>query len=164
MKIFRSSVPKGRVLAIDEFYPDWDASLFEKSYPLLGMKDASIRGNFENVDDILTFNGVIEGTLILADSRSNEPFEEDYSVKDVFQLLEDEDEDCSSSAYVFPENGIDLEEFVLSVLRSEVPIKPLKPGSEERPEAGDRDFLLEEEQAEEKTSPFDVLLDLDLDE
>jgi uncharacterized metal-binding protein YceD (DUF177 family) len=162
MKIFRSSVPKGRVLPVDETYAEWDPALFARCYPLLGIRSAYLKGNFENTDGILTFNGVIGGVVVLSDSRTNEPFEEEYKIKDVFQLLEDEDDESATNGYIFPDNGINLEEFVFSVLRSEVPIKPLKPGSEAVPSIDERSYLIEGE--EQNSSPFDVLLGLDLEE
>ncbi|MDY5441740.1 MAG: DUF177 domain-containing protein [Candidatus Enteromonas sp.] len=162
MKIYRSSIPSGNPLKVDETFPDFPKEKFEQSYPLLGIKNPSIVGIFEKPNDIVIFNGTISGTLILADARTNEPFEEEVSVDGVISLLEDGlDEDAEG--YIFPGNGIEVEEVVYSVLRSETPLKPLKKGSKCLTSGDGWSVRMEGEEEETHSSPFDVLADYSFD-
>ena len=160
MKIFRSIALSGRPYPIDETETAWKKSEFAKTYPLLDIKSASLKGTFLKKGSYLVFEGAVEGNLILADARTNAPFEYPVSENGVFELLEDDDAE-SDYGFYFPENEIDTHEFLRAVLYSLVPIKPLAEGSalpegvrfDDEPKAGD----------ENSPSPFDALKDLDFE-
>ena len=159
MKIYRSSIPSGNPLKIEESFPSFPKEKFEGSYPLLGIENPSISGAFEKPSDVVIFNGTIAGTLILADARTNEPFPQEVSVTGIIQLLEEDLDE--SEAYVFPGHGIEVEDIIYSVLRSETPLKPLKKGSK-CPTSGDGwSVIMEGEEEQKHSSPFDVLADYD---
>lgn len=158
MKVFRSSIPAGRPLPIDESV-HFPKERFSETYPLLGIEDAKISGEFQKFDDIVVFSGIIAGSLLLADARTNEPFKKEVAVEGPIDLLEDETgDDCDG--YIFPGNGIEIDDVVFSVLRSETPLKPLN-GHSSLPDGGDGwSFSMEGEETDRKSSPFDVLNNL----
>ena len=161
MKIYRSSIPTGRPLELDEPI-DFSGRDFARDYPLLGIKDAHIKGIVERNGQILTVNATVSGTLVLSDSRDLKPFDYPVSEKDVFDLLPEESEE--SEGYVFAENCIELEEVVYAYLRSFVPIKPLRKGSRIPTSGEGYHVYLEGEKEEKRSSPFDVLADYDFGE
>ena len=161
MKIYRSAIPTGRPLELDEDV-DFSGYDFAKDYPLLGIENAHIQGLVERNGDILTVNATVSGTLILADSRDLKPFGLDVCEKDVFDLLSEMDEE--NEGYLFHGNGIELSEVVYAYLRSFVPIQPLRKGSE-LPSSGDGYRVYSEgDEVERGPSPFDVLADYDFDD
>ena len=162
MKIFRSSIPSGNPLPVEENFPDFPPEKFVNSYPLLGIKSPSISGQFEKPNGVLIFNGVISGTLVLADARTNEPFDLQVSVPGIISLLEDA-LDEEAEGYLFPDNGIEVEELVYSALRSETPLKPLKKGSKRLTSGDGWSVVMEGEEEERHSSPFDVLADYPFD-
>ena len=117
-----------------------------------------ISGEVQKFDDIVVFSGTISGKLVLADARTNEPFEMDVTVDGPIDLLEEEAEG-DVTGYLFPGNGIDTDDVVFSVLRSETPIKPLS-GHSSLPRGGDGWSFCAEGEEENQASPFDVLENL----
>ena len=157
MKLYRSSITDARPFPIEEAV-SFPEERFSGTYPLLGIRDALISGEFQKFDDIVVFSGTISGKLVLADARTNEPFEMDVTVDGPIDLLEEEAEG-DVTGYLFPDNGIDTDDVVFSVLRSETPIKPLS-GHSSLPRGGDGWSFCAEGEEENQASPFDVLENL----
>ena len=154
MKIYRSSITERRPLRIEENV-SFAEERFSTTYPLLGIRDAMISGEFQKFEDVVVFSGTISGRLVLADARTNEPFELNVTVNGPIDLLEEEGED-EDEGYIFPGNGIETDDVVFSVLRSETPIKPLN-GHSSLPAGGDGWSFSAEGEEVESNSPFDVL-------
>lgn len=164
MKIYRSSIYSGKETPVEEVVGEFPKECFERSYPLMGIKDARLLGVVQKFDDIVVFEGTIEGTLLLSDARTNEVFEQRIEKEETVNLLDD-DPDGEAEGYLFPGNGIELSEVLYSLLRSETPIKPLKEDSSfSRQGEGWSVYLEGEEPKLEEGSPFDVLKDYDYDE
>ena len=122
MRIYRNSIAPGKPLELDE-----DICLskrdFSSTYPLLDIKRAHIEGILEKEEgNFLTANCLIEALVTLADARTGKPFDYQISVDDIYDLLESEEED--GDGYIFPGNGIELDDFVFAVIKSNIPLAP----------------------------------------
>lgn len=162
MKIFRSQIPSGRPLNVEEKVDRFDDALFRGTYPLLGIRDASLLGEVQKFDDIVVFRGEV-AELLLADARTNEPFASPISFATTVNLLE-EDLDGEEEGYLFPGNGIEVGEVLFALLRSETPLQPRKDDSPFEKKEGDGWVLTREGEEEGLPSPFDVLDGYSFDE
>lgn len=158
IKIYRNSITAAKPLEVNEKFTERDFGNVKQNYPLDKIVSAYIGGTFENEDGFLIFRGEIGGVLALHDARSNEIFDYPVTVSDDVEILEDDDGE--GEGYIFSGNCIELEILVASVLQSEIPIKPLKPGSEGSLDVAGIHIMSEEEAQEDKGSPFDILANL----
>lgn len=127
MKIYRSSLAAGKPLILDNDI-DFSKRDLSSSYPHLAIKQAHIEGIIEKEgEDFLTANCLVEARVSLADARSGKPFETTIRVDDVFDLLEGAEQE--GEGYIFPGNGIELDDFVFALIQSNVPLAPHGPDS-----------------------------------
>lgn len=153
MKIYRSAVTSARPLEVDEevSFRDKDFSPF---YPLLGIERCHLQGEITKEGKLLWMRAYVTADLKLVDARSNEAFYLPVTHEEYFPLLEDEEGDIEG--YVFPNNLIEASDIAFALLRTLVPIKPLKEGSE-LPKGGDGYSFYLEDDAPSAPSPFDCL-------
>ena len=164
MIFYRSAVTPSRPLIFDEDI-DFSGISFAKDFPLLGISSCHVKGIVEKNGEFLTLNAEIKATLTLADSRTLKPFNYPVSSKEVFDLLESNEQD--GEGYVYPDNKIDLTDVIYHALRSLVPAKPLKKGSKlPKGIEGVNVYTQDEFEALDtpKPSPFDALADYPFDE
>ena len=81
-----------------------------------------------------------------------------YHVKETIELADNEEDE-----FEIINNQIDIDQIVITLIVSNVPMKVIKKGAK-LPSSGDGYRVLSEEDAkkEKKSSPFDVLDDLEL--
>ncbi len=158
MKIYRSSITPSRPAEIDE---DIDFSRFDFSnfYPLRGIENAHLEGVIQKEGKRLAMDAHVEADLLLADARDNQTFPYHVDLDEWFLLLEDELDD--EEGYVFPNNLIEPIDICFALLRGQVPIKPLRPGSQMPKVDEDSHFYEEGDEPHDEPSPFDVLQSLE---
>ena len=156
MKIYRSFITPSRPMEVDEDI-DFSHDDFSPYYPLLGIEGCHLSGVIEKEGERLVMNAHIQADLILSDARDNSPFPMPLDFDEWFILLEDELSD--EEGYVFPHNLIEPKDIAFALLRGQVPIKPLRPGSK-MPSNGDGYCVYEEgDEPSINPSPFDALED-----
>ena len=158
MKIFRSSILPNRPLNVCEELPSFEKGFVPSTLPLVKILSPKISGQFFKEEDLVAFDGKVEAILVLRDARTDENFEMPCLVDDVIYLY-DENQDSDNYGYVFPGNSFELEDFVRSVLISEVPLKPLKEGSI-LPKSDANIRVYSEDEMQKDSSPFDSLSSL----
>ena len=157
MKIHKNSVMEARPLELNEEI-DFSGRDFAPAYPLLGIKNAHVEGLVERNDDFLTANLYVSAILILSDARTCEAFEQPVEVEDIYDLLDNPDQE--GEGYIFEGKTIELDDLVFSILRSQVPIAPHKEGSK-LPEGGEGYVVYSSDEADEPSEgnhPFEEAL------
>lgn len=158
MKIFRSSVLPNRPLEVSEEFPTFGGESIPLGLPLVKILSPKIKGELFKEEDVVAFDGKIEGVLVLRDARSDEIFEEPCVTDEIINVY-DENQDSDELGYVFPGNSFELKDFVRSVLISQVPLKPLKEGST-LPKGDANVRVYSDEDVLPESSPFDSLSSL----
>lgn len=158
MRIYRNAITSAKPLEVEEelSYKEGD---FASSYPLLGLKGVKVSGQINRNDDFLTAHLHVIGTMVLSDAYTSFPFDEEFELDEIVDLLEDVDED--GDGYVLPGTFVELSEVVFHLIRSHVPLKPLKEGST-LPKGGEGYSVLTEEELLKKQESsgdprFDIL-------
>ncbi len=162
-KVSKSALIEGRTLSysVDPSFHD-----YEFRYPLRDISNchyeakATRRGEYPHIDYS------IKATLSLEDSRDGVLFSKDIKLTDSVDILDKEDD--IGEGYVLPGSSIDLDLVALSIIVSSLPIRVTRSDSE-LPKSGEgyhvyreEDYLALEKE-KQKTSPFDVLSDIDFD-
>ncbi len=159
MKIHKSQVTSAKPLAVEgEFSYVKDEC--KEHYPLIEVPSCHLRGLFENAGDILTFNYELKAKIIVSDSRTATPFEmeiEDEGIADVLPSY-----DTEGDGYVFEGTSFELEDLLLCLIVSNVPLAPHQEGSA-LPSSGKGYRVLTEEELlkekEEEGNPAFAALD-----
>ncbi|MCR5078833.1 MAG: hypothetical protein K6B65_02805 [Bacilli bacterium] len=129
---------------------DLGKSLGKKDYrPLLGVNRCEVDvAVYLGDDDHIYCDYGISATLVLEDSRTLEPFEEEVSLSDSVEILPSPLEE--GEGYIFEGSSFELEELILAIMKSSLPIAPKKEGSELPPSTEDYDVYVEGEEKDEE--------------
>ena len=123
---------------------DFSSFDFGKYFPLLGIKDCSVEfEDYRNEEEKLMVYVYAQATLSLSDARDSAPFDSPIEVESEFQILDSIGEE--GEGYVYKENAIEVEELVLLVLKSEIPLAPTRSDSTLPPSGEGYDVLKEED-------------------
>lgn len=151
MKIYRNLVKEGHPLELEEDLA-FSSIDCQNDYPLLSVPSCHAKMIIENVDDFLTCDYSISGTMELSDSRTAKPFTQEFEDSDLIDLLQSEEEE--GEGYIFPGTFLESEDLAHKIIRTLVPISPHQENSP-LPMSGDGYSFIEENEppvdAEEKT-------------
>ena len=157
MKINRLLLPIGKTIKYSE---DIDLSYFQgDQYHVRSITSCHMDLDVTNYDELITLSFNIKGEVKTTCAYTLEEIPYQYHVKDTIEL-DGEDDD-----FDIVNNEIDIDEMLITLIVSNVPFKVVKEGAS-LPSSGDGFRFLSEEEAnkEKKSSPFDVLDDLEFDE
>lgn len=157
MRIHRNSLSPYKNVELDE------EIVFDKlpdnAYPILGIKNCYLKGEaYEEEGKAFVYVDLF-ATLVLADSRSGSPFEEDYHIEEEVPLLLEDDP--VGEGYVLDKLILDTKELAYCLLHEEVPIKPLAKDSY-LPESGEGYSVIAEDEYRPPNGAFDALKDIDI--
>lgn len=158
MKINRLLLPIGKTIKYDE---DIDLSYFEgDQYHVRSITSCHMVLDVTNYDELITFSFIIKGEVKTTCAYTLEEIPYKYQIKEHIELNGSEDDE-----FDIINNEIDIDEMLITLIVSNVPFKVVKEGAT-LPSNGDGYRFLSEEEAskEKKSSPFDVLDDLEFDE
>ena len=161
MKLNRLLLPEGKTINYNE---DVDLSYFRgDEYHVRSIKSCHMVLDVTNYDDLITLSFNIKGTVLTTCAYTLEEIPYDYSVKEVIELNESDDDEFEIKG-----NMIDIDEMLITLIVSNVPFVVVKEGAE-LPPSGDGYRVMSEEEAEalakdEKPSVFDILEDADFDD
>ncbi len=143
-------VHKNRINPYKDFTFSGEIDLSEflkrKDYrPLLGVRHCEVDAAvYLGDDDHLYCDYDIDSTLILEDSRTLEPFDFDQELRDSVEILPSPLEE--GEGYIFEGPTFELEELILAILKSSLPIAPKKEGSKLPPSTEDYEVYVEGEE------------------
>ena len=140
---------------------DLSEAIKKKDYsPLLGVSNCEVDvAVYLGDDDHIYCDYDISAALSLQDSRTLEPFNDDLSLSDSVEILSsplDEGE-----GYIFEGTTFELEELLLSIIKTSLPLAPKKEGSELPPSTEDYEVYVE---GEEKNDPSYLFLEEEKEE
>jgi hypothetical protein len=158
-KIARSAFVKGRTIKT-ESSPDYKGA--KMPYPIIAVKECHYAASCRKLGKYPHADFSIHATLVLEDSLDASHFEQEVSIKEGVDLMEEEDDE--GEGYVLPGSSVDLDDVALRILHASLPIKVVRPGGDGKRPKG----LLSEEDYEESlkenaSSPFDKLKDYDVE-
>ena len=162
MKIYRPSLRLGETETLEEKI-DFSHVDF-KNNQIKEIKNCIAKARVTDYGEIIRVEIHIDALLVAICSYSLEDVDLGIKVDESFNFSNEED----GSSYYEPEEIIDLDPYILSLILSEVPIKIVKKGKQ-LPEGGEGYRVLSErdyqkEKLNKKESSFDVLDQIDLDE
>lgn len=123
----------------------------------------------DRYDEVCVVRFKITANLVVLSSLTNEPFNYKFKLDDVLCYTRQESYAAIEKDIILtPENYIDLEETIYSLIITSLPTRLVKK-SETYPQGENYRVMSEEEyleskKAEENGSPFDVLKDLEFDD
>ena len=139
-----------------------DSSKYPPDFPLQEIKTISCSIKAHKYDDFLALEMHLKADLVLICSYTLKPF--DYVLKtsdDInFSFFESDEED---DMVPLKGNIIDLDPFIYRLLMASLPIKPVAPGATPPKSGPGYTVNTDEDEEAEHHSPFDKLLDLDID-
>lgn len=158
MILNRLTLPIGKTVSFDE---DMDFSSYRgDQYHVRSISSCHLKLNVTNYDELIVLDFDIKGEVKTTCAYTLEEIPYFYKVKEVVELSgNDEDE------FEIKGENIDIDEIVLTLIVASVPMKVVKKGAT-LPKGGDGYRVLSEEDAlkEKKSSPFDVLDNLEVDD
>ena len=157
MKINRLLLPIGEKVIYDE---EIDFSSYRGDpYHVKRINSCFLHLEVINYDALVSLSFRIKGEVVTTCAYTLEEIPYQFNVKEVIELNEDEDDE-----YDIINNEIDIDEMLITLIVSNVPMKVIKKGAT-LPKSGDGYRVISEEDAEKerKASPFDVLDDLEVD-
>lgn len=127
-----------------------------------------VKGSMTEYGSCLILEMTIKADVIASCSYTLEDCPYKVKVSEKFYFTSEKEDATSDEMYYEPGNEINMDDYVLSLILTSVPHNLHKPGAKlESNEAKGYRILTEEEylkeREEKKSSPFDVLDDLDLD-
>ena len=155
-KIAKSAILPGRTLTYEAEVAD-PKSL---PYPILSLPACSYIAKVSKIAGYNHASYQIKARLELEDSRDAVPFFKDIELKEEVDLLNEEDD--TGEGFIVEGNSVDLDDICLRIIVSSLPIKVVRPGPAKKYDGNGFRLLQEGEEAEESSSPFDKLKDLDL--
>ena len=158
MKINRLVLPEGKAI---EYNEDIDLSYFQgDQYHVRSISSCHMVLEVTNYDELIALSFNIKGTVLTTCAYTLEEIPYNYSIKETIELNEDEDDE-----FVITNNEIDIDEMLITLIVNNVPFKVVKKGAK-LPSSGDGYTVISEDDKlkERKSSPFDVLDDLEVDE
>ncbi|MCQ2772754.1 MAG: DUF177 domain-containing protein [Bacilli bacterium] len=165
LKVAKASITRGRAA---EYSSDEDLSSYKVSYPLAGVKACHYDASLQRVGEYIQCSFFINSTITLIDSRDGVHFDKKWRVEETFDILDDEDGE--GEGYIVHGNSIDLDELVIRVITSSLPIKNTRPNAKMPQASGAVEVMTEDEyiestKAKDPYNPaFDALADLDLED
>lgn len=165
LKVAKASIGRGRAA---EYTSDEDISSYPVSYPLAGIKKCHYDASLQRVGEYIQCSLYINSLITLIDSRDGVHFDKKWRVEETFDILDDEDGE--GEGYIVKGNSIDLDELVIRVIASSLPIKNVRPEAKMPKLTGSVEVMTEDEyiestKAKDPYNPaFDALADLDLDD
>ncbi|MCI6215724.1 MAG: hypothetical protein MR659_01350 [Mollicutes bacterium] len=124
MIIFKSTVLINKDLEFDEDF-SYSKEECKKLYPLLEVTSSNINGYFyRDEDNYLRANVIIKADVILSDSLTCEPFKKTLDIAEDFEIMDKEDGE--GEGYIFPSSSFELKDLCLCLIKTYVPLKPLK--------------------------------------
>lgn len=122
-KISKSSLAKGKEKPFE------GETLFEGRefrYPLRGMKECHYFVKATVLDNRPHLHIETSGVMEVEDTLTGERFLKPFEIEEECDIMEEEDDE--GSGYILPGNNIDLEEVVLLVIESSLPLRVRKEG------------------------------------
>lgn len=162
-KVAKNALVKGRTLS---YSVDPDFSGYELRYPIRAIKSCHYETEATRLDEYPHLYYHIKAVLSLEDSRDAVVFDQEVELEDEVDVMDKEDD--TGEGYILPGSSIDLDLICLSILSSSLPIRVTRPESA-LPSGGKGYKVLSEDEyenetkKEEKSSPFDVLKDFDIE-
>ena len=155
MKINRLLLPDGKDVIFDE---DIDFSSYPgDKYHIRKINECHVHLVAKQYDDLLILTFDIKGLVTSSCAYTLEDILYPINIHETIELSGDEDDE-----FIFDSDIIDLDNVILTLIVSSVPMKLVKEGAK-LPSSGDGYHFLSEEEAksEKKSSPFDVLDDIE---
>lgn len=156
MKLNRLTLPTGKEV---NFHEDMDFSTYQGDpYHVRSIKSCHLDLSVTNYDELIVLSFNIKGEVMTTCAYTLEEIPYSYHVKETIELADNEEDE-----FEIINNQIDIDQIVITLIVSNVPMKVIKKGAK-LPSGGDGYRVLSEEDAkkEKKSSPFDVLDDLEL--
>lgn len=163
LKVAKASISKGREAVYES---DESLSSYPVEYPISSIKSCHYEASLVRVGNYIQCSMFINAELELIDTYDGVKFTKKHKVEETFDILDDEDGE--GEGYIVKGNSIDLDELVIRVITSSLPIKVVRPGKKETKVNGPVEFMTEEtfietQKEENPYNPaFDALADLDL--
>ncbi len=146
-KVNKSAIIKGREMVYEADIKE----VKDLPYPILALKACHYLCRVSKEASYNHGSFDIVATLTLEDSRDAMPFDKEIKLKEEVDFLDKEDD--SGEGFIVDGNYIDLDDIAIKIIISSLPIRVCREGKA-------KDLGVKSE--EEKSSPFDKLLDLDL--
>ena len=157
MKINRLLLPLGKMIKYDE---EVDLSYFKgDQYHVRSISSCHMVLEATNYDELITLTFSIEGTVLTTCAYTLEEIPYHYQIKETIELNDSEDDE-----FAITNNEINIDEILITLIVNNVPFKVVKEGAT-LPSSGEGYSVITEEDKlkEKKSSPFDVLDDLEVD-
>lgn len=164
MKILKSKLTPNHATEIDEDVSFAETD-FSSSYPIKSIPKCHLKGTLLKKEDRITLEGTIAAEVELRDSYTDEPFLKKIKLQEAVDLVSEDDGEAEGYIVEGPE--IDLSGLIVKLIRSSLPFKVLKPGSQLPPSGEGYSVYSEDEYVEKKKAEynpaFDALKDFDPD-
>lgn len=160
MRLFKAILKEGTPTPFESDI-EFKNNIFEPGH-INGIKTCHVKIIATQYENLLKVDFDISAVIMAVCSYTLEEFDYKIDVKDSLNFSDEiEDEEI----YLENKNYIDLDEYILSIILANVPIKLVKPGNK-LPEGKDGYRVISEDdlakESKNKPSPFDCLDDLDL--
>lgn len=164
MKINVATLVQGKIYNLEE-----DIIIegpFDSTYQLVSLNDIHVSADITLFEDLLSVGLRINGSAIMKSSYSLKEGEYKIRLKENLTFTFDENNEDEELIYE-NKNIINLDDYIRSIILASLPTKFFLKG-EKLPSSGTNYTVLTEEQflekrMKKKSSPFDELLDLDIE-
>ena len=156
MRLNRLTLPVGKEVI---FHEDMDFSAYKGDpYHVRSIKSCHMDLSVINYDELVVLSFKLKGEVMTTCAYTLEEIPYNYNISETVELEGNEDDE-----FEIINEQIDIDQIIVTLIVSNVPMKVIKKGAK-LPSGGDGYRVLSEEDAakEKKSSPFDVLDDLEL--